>query len=406
MTTTPELQEGTRTTKRGPKVAIVGSGVIGLHCALEVIRAGGTPSIYEAGREIGYPFDWERPRLDEVDSEYPINALRIKALGGTTLHWGGTVPRLEIDEYESWVSGESYESAERYLGVFTHPMSWFEEKYFIPALDSLEWGFRFWRNTTNPAQCKAYATCSPHCPTAARYSPVRTINDLKPYGVSIATNIQVRHLDGLRKENDLVIVAAGTVESTRLALQHGIESQLGFAHGVVLTSATAQVRTGGFRIGFPTVKAARPKWDIFVDPTAGMPAPEWIARGYHPKGFGYEFVLASHTAWGEPSIKVSLSDRRDDRNVAIPKVELGNQDFAIGANCAREHELLIEELNAKEESRRHFGISWDHLSGTLRDSWDQGDLLFLGNAALPTIGKANPTLTSLAFAIQELRKRL
>lgn len=410
MTVTPESQEDTQTTRKGPKVAIVGSGVIGLHCALEVVRKGGTPTIYESGVPTPYPFDWVRPDLDEIESEHPINDLRIKALGGTTLHWGGTVPRLERHEYAEWLSEEAYGVAEGYLGVFTHPPSWFEENHLIPAADSLDWGTRYWRNTSNPSRCRVYSTCSPNCPAGARYSPLQTWEALRPYNVHIATDIEIRNLDELREDNDLVIVAAGTIESTRLALIHGIEADIGFAHGVVLTHADSPVKTGGFRIGYPTVKVIRPAGDIFVDPTAGMAAPEWIARGLRPEGFGFEFVLASHTHWGiHNSIHIELSEKQNAQATPIPKVwhDLDEgSPFGIMNQSHLDHLGLIEAMESKQIGRWYKGISWDHVAGTLRTNWNQGDLLFLGNAALPTIGKANPTLTSLAFAIQELRKRL
>ncbi len=408
MTTTLESPVITQTTKNPHfNVAIVGSGIIGLHCALEVLRAGGKPAIFEAASNVGYPFQWERSGLDEVESDYPINALRVKAIGGTTLHWGGTVPRLEYSEHIDWLEEKYYAAAQTYLGVFTHLPGWFEREYFIPAIDSLNWDWKHWENTTNPSKCKAYSTCSPHCPSGARYSPVRTINDLKQYGVNIVSNTAVINLGAVARDHDLTIVAAGTVESTRLALLNGIEAELGFAHGVVLTSATAHVKTGGFRIGYPTIKAARPKWDIFVDPTAGMKAPEWIARGFKPGGFGYEYVLASQTEWGAPSISVRLSSKVDSRNDFIPKIEVFADEYKKNIHeAAEEHRQLVRQISNADSRIWHDGISFDHLAGTLRNTWDQGDILFLGNAALPTIGKANPTLTALAFAIQELRKRL
>jgi choline dehydrogenase-like flavoprotein len=100
-------------------VCVIGAGVAGALVAYRLGRAGAKVIILEAGRRhrvaerLTYmqrflaqdnPWATENLQRDLYTNggavQYPLNRLRVKAVGGTTLHWGGMTPRFHESDFE------------------------------------------------------------------------------------------------------------------------------------------------------------------------------------------------------------------------------------------------------------------------------------------------------------------
>ena len=412
---TPELEVITRRTSAPLRVAIVGAGIIGINVAFELQKRGHQVTIYETGAHLtpnpggSVVWNWLEDGRDEVVSDLPVNQYRIKAVGGTALHWGGTIPRLEPDEYRDWLDERYYLQAETLLGSYNHAPSWFEDQHFIPALKTAGFSFGPMPNTKSPDVCEAFSTCTPYCPTGARYNPLPKLKAAKELG-GVLTLTHIRDLRKLTTVFDAVIVCAGTVESTRLALLADLEggSYL-MAHMAAQSTARTPYPTGNHRIGYPCVVCTQfDEFSIAVNPLWGPEPDELIAMGRDPvKEYGRDMMLSSLCAWElDKTGTISLSPNRVDKwGDPVPVVELSPSMRGPLAAWAAHRELL--ELMNASPLLTHMGVSTDHLAGSMYPhvdrlgKHDQADnIYFLGNAVLPTIGKANPTLTALAHALQ------
>lgn len=100
-------------------VCIIGAGIAGALVAYRLGRAGAKVVILEAGprhkvderfsymqRYVAQENPWrtDNPQRDLYTNggevQYPVNQFRVKAVGGTTLHWGGMTPRLHESDFE------------------------------------------------------------------------------------------------------------------------------------------------------------------------------------------------------------------------------------------------------------------------------------------------------------------
>lgn len=115
-------------------VVIVGSGPVGCLMAAKLCEQGFTVIVLEAGSG-SRPIDYPHPQRDVFTSTgavaYPLNGSRVRAVGGTTNHWGGYTPRLMEGDFRSHTLGGIgtdwpisyadlepwYTEAERELGV-------------------------------------------------------------------------------------------------------------------------------------------------------------------------------------------------------------------------------------------------------------------------------------------------
>ncbi len=281
-----------------PDVCIIGAGLVGGLMAYElasrglkvvVLEAGPRYSLEERiaymqdivfGRIPGEPFASNFPERDVYTSvgevNYPVNVLRAKAVGGSTLHWGGEALRfiasdfqmkslygiaddwpITYDEIESY-----YTKAERALGVagvadnpFASPRSAdfplppfpysVTDKLFEEACRKL--GIKVhhvaWARNSKPYNgrpvCAAFATCGTHriCPIAAQYTSEAHIALAEASGkVTVIANASVVRLttdsrgriasaiymNREKKESQqkarIFVVAAHAVETARLML--------------------------------------------------------------------------------------------------------------------------------------------------------------------------------------------
>jgi choline dehydrogenase-like flavoprotein len=204
---------------------------------------------------------------------YPLNAARVKGVGGSTLHWQGMVMRLHEADFDSrsragvgadWPIDYAdlrpyYARAETELGVAgaddnpfappretPHPMAAFPPSYsdsvFAEACEALGITTHSVPNARNaepydgvPA-CVGYGTCQPVCPSGAKYTAERHVDRAAAAGARVVPEAPVQRLehdaagervtaavyrrDGTdhRQEARAFVIACGGVETPRLLL--------------------------------------------------------------------------------------------------------------------------------------------------------------------------------------------
>jgi choline dehydrogenase-like flavoprotein len=283
-----------RTPSEAADVCVVGSGPAGSILGHRLASAGHDVVVLEAGRRFEMSERVEamethiRPgpgNLWEMGGErdaytssganrYPLNAARVKGVGGTTLHWQGMVMRLHERDFEmqtrhgvgaDWPIGYDdlrpyYASAERELGVAgaadnpyappreePYPMSAFppshSDSLFAEACERLGVDMHSVPNARNTegydgrSPCVGYGTCKPVCPSGAKYTAESHVDKAEKAGARVVDRVPVQRLehddagesvtaavyvtpDGEqhRQEADQFVVACGGVETPRLLL--------------------------------------------------------------------------------------------------------------------------------------------------------------------------------------------
>ncbi len=206
------------------------------------------------------------------DAQYALNDRRVKGIGGSTLHWGGTVPRMHPEDFEmerrhgifeDWpISYDDlepyYVNAEHALGAAgapspfgghrsapyplpPHPFS-YSDRIFEQACNSLDITLHNLPHAINSAsfdgrgRCAGYGTCNPVCPSGAKYSADVHIRKAEDQGAVVVAEAPVQSLlhneSGERVSEavyiqdgeehtisaDVFVVACGAVETPRLLL--------------------------------------------------------------------------------------------------------------------------------------------------------------------------------------------
>uniref|UniRef100_UPI0025BFA7D1 GMC family oxidoreductase n=1 Tax=Aquisalimonas sp. TaxID=1872621 RepID=UPI0025BFA7D1 len=198
---------------------------------------------YERMLRGGNPWPWEQPDRDlyedQANPSINLNHERIKAVGGTTLHWNANAQRLQPGDFkmksgfgvsEDWPMSYDdiepwYVEAEREMGVSGgdapgHPprsapfplpafeMSYAERELVVPAFEAMDLpiGANTSAINSNPHDnrpgCAVFSTCMPMCPINARYTALHHINKAEETGrVEVRANCHVRRirLEGKRK---------------------------------------------------------------------------------------------------------------------------------------------------------------------------------------------------------------
>jgi choline dehydrogenase-like flavoprotein len=205
---------------------------------------------------------------------YPLNAARVKGVGGSTLHWHGMVMRLHERDFEmrsrygvgtDWPLSYAdlrphYREAEREMGVAgaldnpyappraePFPLPAFPPSYsdslFAPACERLGIDMHSVPNARNSepydgrSSCVGYGTCKPVCPSGAKYTAETHVARAVDAGARIIDRAPVQRLvhddtgetvdaavyatpDGTEYEQTArrFVVAAGGVETPRLLL--------------------------------------------------------------------------------------------------------------------------------------------------------------------------------------------
>lgn len=234
-------------------VCVIGAGPAGALVANSLARRGHDVVVLEAGPR----FDFDQ-RIDQMETHlrpshdpsevwdmggerdaftnsggitYPLNSRRVKGVGGSTLHWGGRLHRLKRKDFEmqsrygvatDWPIAYAdlkpyYARAEEALGVAgasqlpfgppresEPPMEAFPPSYsdrlFADACEKL--GI-----TTHPvshaknsepydgrSECIAYGTCSPVCPSGAKYSADVHVAKAEDHGARVIDRAPVQKL--------------------------------------------------------------------------------------------------------------------------------------------------------------------------------------------------------------------
>ncbi|SFG43243.1 Choline dehydrogenase [Halopelagius inordinatus] len=293
--------EPDRTPSERTDVCVVGAGPAGAIVAAEAARAGHDVVVIEAGPRFdpedrvrrmerhlrpgdGAPV-WDGDAARDAYSSsggrhYPLNAARVKGVGGTTLHWQGMVMRLHEQDFEldselgvaaDWPLSYAdlrpyYADAEAELSVAgasdnpfepprenPHPLPAFPPSYsdslFAEACESLGIATHSVPNARNSeptdeaGACVGYGTCKPVCPSGAKYDATRHIDAAEANGARVIDRVPVQrfeHDDGgervtaavyatpdgdeHRQEAREFVLAAGGVETPRLLFLSATET--------------------------------------------------------------------------------------------------------------------------------------------------------------------------------------
>jgi choline dehydrogenase-like flavoprotein len=274
-------------------VCVVGSGPAGAIVAARLAGSGHDVVVLEAGprydrRDRGermeahirpgpsavWPVDENRDAYtSDGERHYPLNAMRIKGVGGSTLHWQGMVMRLHERDFRmrtdhgvgvDWPVDYAdlrpyYAEAERELSVAgasdnpyeppreePHPLPAFapshSDSLFAEACERLGIDMHSVPNARNsePADgrpaCQGYGTCQPVCPSGAKYTAESHVETAVEAGARVVDEAPVTRLehddagesvtaavyvtpDGThRQEARHFVVACGGVETPRLLL--------------------------------------------------------------------------------------------------------------------------------------------------------------------------------------------
>ena len=234
-------------------VCVVGAGPAGALVAHRLASAGHDVVVLEAGPRFDFdarPEQMERsirPAHDDLsiwemggerdeystggEQFYPLNANRVKGVGGSTLHWQGMVPRLHPTDFAgdhpnddpAWpIDYEElrpyYAEAESALGVAgasdnpfgpprrtPFPMSAFEPSYsdslFASACERLGITTHSVPNARNSepyddrSVCVGYGTCQPVCPSGAKYSADTHVEKAERAGARVVDRAPVQRLE-------------------------------------------------------------------------------------------------------------------------------------------------------------------------------------------------------------------
>ncbi len=288
---------GDRAPSERVDVCVVGAGPAGSIVAHRLAESGHAVTVLEAGprfddgtledrrsrmethlrpgQENPWAMGGERDAYTSSgDRNYPLNAARVKGVGGSTLHWQGMVMRLHERDFEmatrygvgaDWPIEYGdlqphYAAAERALGVAgaadnpyapsreePYPLPAFppshSDSLFAEACESLGIDMHSVPNARNSEphdeapQCVGYGTCQPVCPSGAKYTAERHVGKAEAEGVRFIDRAPVQRLvhdetgsrveaavyatpedTEYRQEARRFVVAAGGVETPRLLL--------------------------------------------------------------------------------------------------------------------------------------------------------------------------------------------
>ncbi|KQC08382.1 MAG: hypothetical protein APR55_11690 [Methanolinea sp. SDB] len=213
---------------------VVGSGAGGATVARELASAGHPVLIIERGPEI--PEQDAHRHYANVNAE--VKLMRTCCLGGTTMVSGGNA--LRCLEPELRVLGidlsAEFAETERELGVQELPDDLIGEgtRRLMDASLDLGLPVRKMPKFIDPDRCCRDGRCSLGCPVSARWTAVRFIREAQENGAQVITgqavsSVCVRHgeVSGVRcgtreYSDDLVVIAAGALETPRLIRPLGI----------------------------------------------------------------------------------------------------------------------------------------------------------------------------------------
>lgn len=329
-------------------VCVIGAGPAGGLVADSLSRRGHDVVVLEAGPRFSTDERLERlerhqrPAFDGLevwemggerdaftssgDVRYPLNDTRIKGVGGTTLHWIGHVPRFHEKDFEmesrygigdNWPIGYEdlqpyYADVEREMGVSGRedepfspprdepfPMDAFDpsrsDRLLSAAAETVGVTTTALPQARNSesydgrSQCVGYGTCTPVCPSGAKYSGDVHIRKAEANGARVIDRAPAQRLEHgtsgervesvvyatpegeeHRQEAEHFVVACGAVETPRLLLlsdsdryPDGLANDSGTVgryfmdHPLYIVTGVLDEPTGQHQIGFAPVASAQ-----------------------------------------------------------------------------------------------------------------------------------------------------
>ncbi len=322
-------------------ICIVGAGITGALIAAHAAKAGKKVLLIEAGKQFNFSnrlnqlkehlylnrpqWPWEHgdrdtyedSSIESIGRSYDLNRARVKAVGGSTLHWGGKAQRLfnsDFNMFSLYGYGAdwpiSYEELEPFYGLAEaeigvsgsvnvsdpyrsspYPMKGFphshDDKGWYNTADKLGIDLDTVSQAINSvkyknrSQCLTYSACN-LCPSGARYSADIHVAEAIDSGnctlvtetvarrIRMKDNGDVDHIlvtnNNSGKDHRIIaknyIIAAHAIESARLLLlsQIGNESgQLGrnlMEHWYASVVGLSNQPTFPNRIGFATMECS------------------------------------------------------------------------------------------------------------------------------------------------------
>lgn len=213
---------------------VVGSGAGGATMAKELSSRGHRVLLIERG-----------PEIEEVDAHRyyanittEVRLMRTCCLGGTTMVSAGNALRCLEAELQALGIDLSAEFAEteQELGVQELPDDLIGEgtRHLMEAASRLGFPVRKMPKFIDPRQCCRDGRCSLGCPASARWNAVRFVEAAREKGAEVVTGRPVTgiltrngRVTGVRcgsqaYPDDLVVIAAGALETPRLISSLGI----------------------------------------------------------------------------------------------------------------------------------------------------------------------------------------
>ena len=213
---------------------VVGSGAGGATMTKELAASGHSVLLIERGPEIA---ERDAHRY-YANIDAGVKLMRTCCLGGTTMVSGGNALRCLEAELEALgidLSAE-FAEAEQELGVQELPDELIGDgtRRLMDAAKRLGFPVRKMPKFINPAECLRDGRCSLGCPVSARWSAVRYVENARANGAVVMTGLTVDEIltchgrvSGVRCgtrvfPDDLVVIAAGALETPRLISPLGI----------------------------------------------------------------------------------------------------------------------------------------------------------------------------------------
>ncbi|WP_317930690.1 GMC family oxidoreductase [Halioxenophilus sp. WMMB6] len=437
-----------------------------------------------------------------TDGGMQLRGGRMLAKGGTTGHWGGWCPRLKPEDFAlgevkgdralNWAINyadfiDYYTQAEIFLNVcgdstLTNPPRNQGQYPFaatgysaidgviMPALERLGYGYEAMPVSRHPEKCRTTGTCV-YCPFDAKYTAVSDLDRLlleyagrielrlqsPVLAITMASPKQAAGVEVLNPQTgakqfiaaDKIIVAAGTIESTKLLLAsvserwpNGLGNQGGHLGKHLVTHpfaiATGEIPNNQQRLadelGFPTLACRHfdsPEYQelgkmyfLRYNQVSGINYDKRLLDGVSPAAIDDEVLNHSRVelrgmieAFDEPGNEVGLAP--GTTALGLPRTKIQHREPEATLRARKQHHQhlvgVLKEAGLKNiEDRSFWGNRVDHATSTCRMSVDAADgvvdgnlrvhdtdnLYLCSNAVFPNCGAVNPTLTLVGLALR------
>ncbi|ADZ09690.1 FAD dependent oxidoreductase [Methanobacterium lacus] len=217
-------------------VLVVGSGAAGGTVARELSKNGISVTIIEKGPAIKVKNAYKEYIIQNVGTEISNTV----CLGGTTLVTLGNGMKDCADDFKEFGIdlNPEFEEIERELFVSHLPDSHFGDgtKRIMESAESIGFEVEKMPKFIDPTSCKPCGKCALGCPQDAKWTSMTFIEEAEKYGARIIENTPVTDIivsegkvRGVKSyeeifEADIVILAAGAIETPRLLQKIGMNA--------------------------------------------------------------------------------------------------------------------------------------------------------------------------------------